>query len=276
VIYLQPEVASAYGEDTFWTWAKREFPKSTFAEPVSLNDEDIIFQYSVLGAPKVPGKSLALCWEMYPLMKEALGGNDLDEKIARCFDAAKNCTYRAVGSWVTEHWYEQYGPVMKIPVGVDTDLFKPLYNKFNLRKKYNLPLYETIGIWLGTSHPMKGYRYLAEYAAAHPYVHWITVTYSSPIFMPGATRFQSIDQVTYNELLNAADFYLSTSQLQPFFMCEWEALAADTKMIIAGVEPKEFVPGNRPRKQVFDIGWDRHSLKKTLVDFLDGIGVEWQ
>ena len=59
-------------------------------------------------------------------------------------------------------------------------------------------------------------------------------------------------------------------------MCEWEALASDTKMILAGVEPKEFTPGNRPRKQVFDIGWDRHSLKKTLVDFLDGIGVEWQ
>ena len=34
-IYLNPEVASGLGEDTFWMWFKREFPNSEFLSPNS-------------------------------------------------------------------------------------------------------------------------------------------------------------------------------------------------------------------------------------------------
>jgi len=277
VIYLNAEIVSGLGEDTFWTWFHREFPNSVFQEPTTLRDEDVLLRYSTLGFLPVIGKQVALCWELYPGMKERFGTTIWDEKIAKVRETARYSTYRTVASTLTQGDYQEFGSVEIIPIGVDTDLFRPLPDRAALRSKYGLPQDKRIGLWVGTGHPMKGYGLLLEYARSHPDVHWITIckTKTEAVAMPGATSFIKAPQATTCELINAADFFLSTSLLHPFFMAEWEALSCNARMEIIGEPVKEFVPSAEPRDDVFRLGWDRRQVKSVWERFFSERGIRW-
>lgn len=277
MIYLNAEVVSGLGEDTFWTWFQREFPSAVFEEPKSLRDEDILLRYSTLGFHPVIGKQVALCWELYPGMSERFNSTLWDAKIAKVREAARYSTYRTVASSLTQDYYLEFGSVDIVPIGVDTDLFRPLPDKMELRAKYGLPTDQEIGVWVGTAHPMKGFALLLEYARANPDVHWITIckTEAEAVAMPGASAFIHVPQATNCELINAADFFLSTSLLRPYYMAEWEALACDVPMRIVGDADKEFVPSAGPRSDVFRLGWDRPSVKRKWEDFFRDKGIGW-
>lgn len=277
MIYLNAEVMSGLGEDTFWTWFHREFPNSAFKEPERLGDEDVVLRYSTLGFLPVAGKQVALCWELYPAMKERFGNTIWDEKIAMVHEAARYATYRTVASDLTQPLYDQYGTVDIIPIGVDVEVFKPLASKAELRAKHGLPADREIGVWIGTAHPMKGLALLLEYARRHPDIHWVTIckTEYESVSMPGASRFVHASQETLCELLNAGDFFLSTSLLRPFFMAEWEAMACDVPMRLIGEPNKEFMPAAHPRDDVLRLGWDRPSVKKQWEQFLTARGIAW-
>jgi len=277
VIYLNAEVVSGLGEDTFWTWFHRQFPSSVFAEPRRLTSEDAVLRYSTLGFLPIAGKQIALCWELYPAMKDRFGGSLWDDKLAMVHEAARYATYRTVATDLTRPLYEPYGSVDIIPIGVDTDLFRPLPDKEGLRAKYGLPKNKEIGVWAGTAHPMKGFALLLEYATLHPDIHWVTIckTEHESVAMPGATRFVHVGQEVLCELINAGDFFLSTSLLRPFFMAEWEAMACDAPMRLIGERAKEFTPSTHPREDVLREGWDRPSVKKKWELFLTERGIAW-
>src|SRR5690348_830337 len=114
MIYLQPEVRSGLGEDTFWTWFAREFPESSFDLPPGgiLNPDDVVLQYSTLGPPRTQGGiTVALCWELYPEMRRALGSAEWDGVIERTRECARACTHRVVASAACREFYEDCGPV---------------------------------------------------------------------------------------------------------------------------------------------------------------------
>lgn len=277
MIYLNAEVVSGLGEDTFWTWFHREFPSSVFDEPAELRDCDVVLRYSTLGFLPVVGKQVALCWELYPAMKERFGSLLWDDKIAAVRETARYATYRTVASDLTRADYETFGSVDVIPIGVDVDVFRPLPDKAALRDRYGLPQDREIGVWVGTAHPMKGFALLLEYARRHPDVHWITIckTEYESVAMPAASGFVHVTQQTGCELINAADFFLSTSLLRPFFMAEWEAMACDVPMRLVGVPGKEFTPSAHPRQDLLELGWDRPSVKRRWEEFLSARGIEW-
>lgn len=277
MIYLNPEVVSGLGEDTFWTWFHREFPASAFEEPRRMTEEDVVLRYSTLGFLPVVGKQVALCWELYPAMKERFGNTIWDDKIAMVHEAARYATYRTTASKVTSALYEQYGTVDIIPIGVDTDVFRPIPDKDALRAKYGLPSAMEIGVWVGTAHPMKGFALLLDYARLHPDIHWVTIckTERESVAMPGATRFVHVSQEALCELINAGDFFLSTSLLRPFFMAEWEAMACDAPMRLIGEVEKEYVPSAHPRSDVLRLGWDRPSVKRQWERFFTERGIAW-
>ena len=77
------------------------------------------------------------------------------------------------------------------------------------------------------------------------------------------------------ELLNAADFYLSTSQLKPYYMAEWEAMATDIPFVFYGNAEREFVPSEHPRNDVFNLKWDRKSVKQRWINFMKENGIKW-
>ncbi|MGH7175548.1 MAG: hypothetical protein ACREGR_04285 [Minisyncoccia bacterium] len=275
MIFLNAEVVSGLGEDTFWTWFHREFPSSVFAEPERLADDDVVLRYSTLGLLPVVGKQVALCWELYPDMRERFGGTLWDEKIARVHETARYATYRTVASELTRPIYEPYGTVEVIPIGVDTEIFKPLADRGSLRSKFGLPDDRPVGVWVGTAHPMKGFALLVEYARAHSEVHWVTIckTANEAVALPDATSFVHVDQPTLSQLINAGDFFLSTSLLRPFFMAEWEAMACGVPMRVIGEPDKEFVPSPNPRDDILRLGWDRPSVKKKWETFFRARGI---
>lgn len=278
MIYLNCEVKSGLGEDTFWTWFEREFPGSSFEIPLKLNDDDILLRYSTLGFLPIQGKQVALCWELYPQMKKYFDVDLWEDRFQKIYECARYSTYRSVATEISIPDYDKFGTVEVIPIGVDTDVFRPLNDKQGIRKKYNLPLDKKIGIWIGTCHPMKGYGEFLKYASDHPDIHWIVVWkwQQEALPMKDASNFIKIPQAHINELLNASDFFVSTNKLNSFFMAEWEAMASNTSFLILGDQKnKEFIPSDNPREDVFKKGWDRQSVKEQWIKFLSMRGVKW-
>jgi len=277
MIYLNCEVKSGLGEDTFWTWFEREFPSCSFEVPQKLNDEDILLRYSTLGFLPIEGKQVAICWELYPQMKNALNSDQWDSRMDKIYNAAKYCTYRTVATQMSVPDYERFGSVEVIPIGVNTDLYKPLNNKQQLRKKHRLPLKKKIGIWIGTYHPMKGYSELLKYASENPDIYWIIIWkwQMEAGNLKDASNFVQIPQQQICELMNCADFFLSTSKLPSFYMAEWEAMACNIPFVFYGNTKREFIPSKNPREDVFRLGWDRDSVKKKWVDFFLERGIKW-
>jgi glycosyltransferase involved in cell wall biosynthesis len=278
MIYLNAEVISGLGDDTFWTWFKREFPTSTFEEPKGLTEKDIVLRYSTMGPLQVfPAKTVGLLWELYPEMKEKLASDEWDTKLETIYRCAKFSTYRAVGSHLTTGFYERYGSVDVIPIGIDTDLFRPIAEKDVLRDKYGIPKNKRVGMWSGTLHPMKGYDRLLEVSRSNPDIHWIIVwkQQSEAGCMERANNFTLVPQNVLAELMNAADFYLCCGLLSPFYMVEWEAMACNLPMMIVGDAKKDFVPSDSPRDDIFSLGWDRKSVKHKWENYLVKRGIEW-
>lgn len=277
MIYLNCEVKSGLGEDTFWTWFHREFPNSSFDVPRKLNSDDIVLRYSTLGFLPIEGKQMALCWELYPRMKEIFHTNQWDDIIENVNQCARYSTYRTVATDETVTDYSSYGSVEVIPIGVDTDLYKPLSNKRELRDKYSLPKDKKIGVWIGTTHPMKGFTKLMEYAALHPDIYWVLIWKweREALQVENTSNFVQISQQEICELLNAGDFFLSTSQLKPYYMAEWEAMATDIPFVFYGNVEREFIPSSHPRQDVLNKKWDRKSVKKRWIQFFEENGVIW-
>jgi glycosyltransferase involved in cell wall biosynthesis len=269
VIYLNPENPSSLGDDTFWTWLRRELPDRTaFGVPDEIEPGDVVLQYSTLGKPKHPAQTVALCWELYPEMKVVLDSSEWDAIIERTHEAAANSARRVVATRFMAPEYERHGPVDVLPIGVDTDLFRPM-DRETVRRKYGIPLDRRVGFWSGTMHQMKGFEYLRDYAALNPDIDWIIVwKHDRDGHMDGARNFCQVAQATLAELMNCADFLACPGWMRPFFMVEWEAMACGLPPVFVGTSEKDFVPSADPRADIFQLGWDRHSAKRRWLEYL--------
>lgn len=268
-IWLNPENPGCFGDDTFWYWFKREWPSSEWYKGHA-REGDIILQYSVLGAPVSPAKYVACCWEMYPEMQKRLAPQhgDWSEKVGRCLACAAGTPWRTVPTYSTAHYYESSGPPVRvIPLTVDTELFKPLGRKEELRRQHRIPSDRPVGFWSGTPHVMKGFDLLEKYAYQHPEVYWICCWSHQAGYKEDAHNTVAILQPHMNELMNCADFFLSTGRLNPLFLVEWEAMSSGLPLVNAEGVTREFPEGSS-RDLIFELGWDRISAKKTWENYL--------
>jgi glycosyltransferase involved in cell wall biosynthesis len=277
MIYLNAEVVSGLGKNTFCSWFKREFPSSSFETPQKLENQDILLRYSTLGFLPISGKQVALCWELYPEMKRIFSSSQWDDKISRVYQTARYSTYRTVATKYSIRDYEMFGSVNVIPIGVDTELFKPLDAKESLRIKYGIPIDKEVGIWIGTLHPMKGFIELMKYSSSNPGIHWIIIWkwQVEAGKLEGANNFVKVSQNTICELINAADFSLFTSMLAPFYMAEWEAMSCNIPIVLVGGAKREFEISKNPREDLFKYGWDRKSVKTKWEIFFKEKGILW-
>lgn len=277
MIYLNCEVKSGLGEDTFWTWFEREFPNSSFDVPEKLNDDDILLRYSTLGFLPIEGKQVAICWELYPQMIDFFGIDMWDDRLQKIYSTARYSSYRTVATQESVKDYERFGSVEVIPIGVNTDMYRPMDNKKELREKYNIPQDKEVGIWIGTCHPMKGFDELLKYASKNPDIYWICIWKweMEATRMDNALNFVQIPQEQIAELVNCADFFLSTNKLSSYFMAEWEAMACDIPFRIIETTKREFYPSDHPRNDVFERGWDRKSVSQQWKKFFSERGVSW-
>ncbi len=245
MIYLTPEVKSGLGEDTFWTWFNREFPNSTFDKPTSFKSGDCVLQYSTLGACPPDVISVGLLWELHPEMKMQLQSNEWDNTIEKIHACARTSTINTITSEIMVPFYESFGDYKVLPIGVDTDLFKPSVELRNRAGK----------LWVGSNHRMKGKD-------------------RCPIDAQMVFKEKPILQEALASLMQSYEFFVSTSRLRPYFMVEWEAMAAGLKMLDLSGLNRDFVPSDDPRQDVFDRGWDRHTTKTTWGNFLHELGVK--
>ena len=277
MIYLNVETKNNLWEDNFWTWFQREFPSSKFEIPQELKDDDIVLTYSTLGFLPIIGKQAALCWELYPLMQNFFGIDMYDNIMQKVYETARYSTYRIVASKERVKDYIRFGSVDIIPIGVDTNIFKPMDNKEELKEKYNIPKNKRIGIWIGTYHPIKGLDNLLKYASENSDIYWIIIWEfkEEALEIPNSSNYIQIPQHQISELINCADFFLSANKLSSYFTIEWEAMACNIPFVIIESSKREFYPSQNPRDDVFERGWDRNSVKKQWEEFLSQRGVKW-
>lgn len=278
-IYLNPEVASGLGEDTFWTWFKREIPNTEYLNVNSkIRYNDVILHYSTMGESKYPHNTICLLWELYPEMKKKFNSNMWDSRISKIDEAIKSSRKITVSTSFTIEFYKDLKNIEILPIGLDTDIFKPLINKNVLRKKYGVPTDKRVGVWVGTTHKMKGFDKLLKYRKQNPDIFWIIIwkweQESLHVNDKNCISFVQISQKQMNELYNCGDFFLSTSRLRPFFMSEWEALASNLPFVVLENITKDFVPSMNPRKQVFELGWDRKTAKKRWIEYINKFNKE--
>ena len=280
MIYLNPEVKTSENEDTFWDWAERVFPKSSFNIPTELNDNDIVLRYSTLGFLPVAGKSIALCWEMYPQMQRLYFNNQYAiDKLNKINEAARYCTYRSVATEQNAQYYRRFGSVEVIPIGVDTDFWKPINNKELLRDKHGIPLTKKVGIWVGSLHHMKGFANVLQYASNNPDIFWIIVigrNNKSLTRFPNSKIYMDIPQKKLVELMQLSDFYLCTNRLSSYYMADWEAMACNLSFEYQTEVKPEFIVGTNSRDSVFEHKWSRELVQKQWEDFFDKHGVEYK
>jgi glycosyltransferase involved in cell wall biosynthesis len=272
MIYLMPEIASALGDDTFWTWAQREFPNSVMSSPTSVTKDDVLLRYSTNQDPLYfPDNTIALMWELYPEMKVMLGTDLYDFKIDLINKCGRGAAKLTVTSPLMTPYYAHLNRAVDVlPIAVNTELFKP-GDKQALRAKYDLPANKQIGFWCGNTHHMKGFDRVQAYAAQHPDIYWVIVWKwpQEAGNLEGARNYTLIPQQQIAELMGASDFFLSCSRLRPFYMVEWEAMACNMPIVITDGMQKDFVPSANPRDDVFRLGWDRHTAKNTWLNYIN-------
>lgn len=282
-IYLVCEVKSGLGEDTFWTWFEREFPRTRFIPRPIVPPEyragvDVILNYSTMGAVQNPHHkqyiAFCLAWELLPEMKVYLRSSEWDAKIATTHACARTCDETLLASHLAKPYYEGIARRMDIMhLGVDTQVFRPVKNiqtKMDIRQRYGIPEDARVAYWGGTNHYMKGFDRLVWYAKSHPTTFFIIVwkEHSQEGDVPVHIMhraFTHLKQREINTLMNAADFFLCTSRLRPYYMTEVEAMASDLPFVFTETLEKDFTPSGHPRNDIFKHGWDRTSVKERWI-----------
>jgi glycosyltransferase involved in cell wall biosynthesis len=272
MIYLNPAKASALGEDTFWTWMKREVPDSSFGVPSSIENDDVILHYSVKGPSPHPGNTICLLWELYPEMAKAMGSRrKYARQIAKIESSAASARALTVSSPCMREFYEHHGKGIDVlPIAVDTELFSPLDNKKELRDKFDIPNDRKVVFWGGNTRGFKGPDQLQEWMRNNPDVHVIAVwTYRRfSASLEGASNFVQVSQAQLVELMNCADAFLCTNILRPYYMIEWEAMACGLPFIFTNDVQRDFLPGDSPREAMMKMNWDRASAIQIWLDYI--------
>jgi len=273
MIYLMPDPRNPLGEDIFWQWALREFPNSVLDTPTRIAKDDVLIRYSTHPGPIIfPESTITMLWDMQYELKRVLQSNAWDE-VLTVIDRAGFSSAKLTGysSLMTPYYAHYNKPIDILPIGIDVDLFKP-QDKRSMRARYGLPEHKRIGIWYGFTHPMKGFDRLCEYSRHNPEVFWIVVWRSeeeSASFEGKFSRFVNVRPQQFSELLSSADFFLASGRLRPFHMSEWEAMACNTPLVILDGMQKDFVPSPTPRDDIFRLGWDRPTAKKTWLNYIN-------
>jgi glycosyltransferase involved in cell wall biosynthesis len=251
-IFLTPEIKSGLGEDTFWTWFAREVG-GEFDLPKKIGPTDVVLHYSTMGKPQFPNNTISLLWELYPEMALRLGKKypPKMKKIQASFAAR----WGTCPTHYSRAFYSKNTTVL--PIGVDTNLFKPALSKNELRAKHGYAPTDKIAFWSGQTHPMKGPELREKWALENP--SWKLI--SRP-------RENVISQEELVEYMQMSDGFLNTSRLIPLYMVEWEALATGLPFIQAGGVEREFDPKS-PREFVIENNWSRDQAKVLWQEFID-------
>lgn len=256
-------------DDNLWDWFQREFNTKLYEG--RLDPEDILLNSSFHALPSYNGKIITIHLELMKELRDKYP--ELSGYSKNVNDMIMNFKNSSLTTIPSKLMYEDYKDLCKrlevIPIGIDLDIFKPIADKQELRDKWKLPKNKRIGFWSGNTGVWRGLEDLRKFISTNSDVHWIINYYRGPRMKLPGDIFYRISQTEINELLNASDFYLCTNQLGPYYMSDWEAIAADTTIVDTVNTPREL--GNAPtREKLIQAGWGRDSVFKTWSSILHG------
>jgi glycosyltransferase involved in cell wall biosynthesis len=151
---------------------------------------------------------------------------------------------------------------------IDTERFRPLEIAAS-RASLRLPMGKPIGLFVGSLHPMKGFRVVQSLIDRLPEVHWVLALRGdlprNKVVMSNATVFQDIPHNQIPALYGAADFSVCPSMYEPFGYVVAEALACGTPVIAS--------PGGASRLFLREFPMDRLLVSNPEVThgFLDAV-----
>lgn len=121
------------------------------------------------------------------------------------------------------------------PVGVDSELFKPL-DRSEVRQKYSIGLNETIGIFIGALDDVKGWPEVRAIIESDLELRWIVISkYEDTYSHPNIRFFCKQPQSVIIELLNTADFFILGSSVETQCIAAIEAALCDVPVVMKPV-----------------------------------------
>lgn len=190
-----------------------------------------------------------------------------------------------------------------IEEGVDTEKFKPVENKEELKKSHGLPLDKKIGIAVTKFIPQKGWRILVEIINKFPEIHWIVILSEAIGIKPKLKNVTLIEEADYEimpRIYNCADFFISTSPVESFGLSACEAASCMLPIIIyktgfawdwweerLGIRVDEWtneafekaistylstdISTYNPRKAIIERGFTKEVMEKNWKDFVENL-----
>ena len=117
---------------------------------------------------------------------------------------------------IEDYYYER--EMISIPLGIDSDLFKPIdtkRDKIALQLQMDLPIYsyKTIGIFVGSFTEIKGWSTMKSIIDRRKDIFWILVTKHDyeDFHSLNCRVYKKIDQELLTKLLNCSDFFIIPS-----------------------------------------------------------------
>jgi hypothetical protein len=253
MLFINPEIMSGLGEDTFWTWIRRE-TNAEVGVPRKISKTDIVLHYSTMGRPDFPSNTVTLLWELYPEMALRLGYKF--KKRQRLIDASLVSRWATVPTHYCRAFYAKDASIL--PIAIDSQLFSPALDKKKTRLELGLNPSGKYIFWGGGSHEMKGRDLRDKWLSEHEDYTLLFADKDNPL-----------PQTEVANLMRASDGILNTSLLVPLYMIDWEALACDLPIVEGGGVKRDLPLHYSPREYVKQAGWFREDAILTWQAYID-------
>lgn len=200
------------------------------------------------------------------------GRETLSDKLKKQLESFEK-SIKVTNSNYMANMYQKYGDFQVIPMGVDSNLFKPL-DKKETRKKYNIPPDSKVNIFVGSTHPVKGFAKIQHMIQEDSNVFWILVL--KDLSLASGHNYRVFHKIAHSqlvELYNCADLCVSRSVTESFGLSLVEAMFCD----IPVDTPKigifwDWQPDfSKPRKSAFDFGLDKNTWMNRWRECIDSV-----
>lgn len=184
----------------------------------------------------------------------------------------------ASSNHLKDTYEKEFGmPIKVIENGIDTEMFKPLQNKDELREKYGIPKDKVVGITTTGFLPIKGWHIQAKLCHDFPDVFWIAIMKNKAEQKPKLDNikiFSRIQRETLPEILNTADFFVLPSAMEGCNMSALEAMSCNLPSVMSGTG-YFWNPDMKKDIEIEDFGirvknWIYEDYKKAVEEVLSG------
>ena len=278
-------------QEIFWSRIGKEFKDTVSISTSKLNvpleekikglNPDLVIQSAILG--KLTNyKTISFVQNPWPEMRRLLespitrmwmkfrGRNPFYDMMMALQNESLKDSVKVANSNFTAKMYHKVGKFKVIPMGVDHELFKPM-DKKELRKKHNLPTDKTIKIFVGSTHPVKGWKHIKKMIQEDTSCYWILVLKDGDIGSGhNFVTFYKISQDILAELYNCADLLVAKSVVESFGLAVVEAMMCDLPVDVTktGVFWDWDPDMNNPRDEAIKKGLDKYTWMKNWREFV--------